>query len=359
MNDYKFGNFLCSLRESKELTQAEVAQILSVTPAAVSKWENGESKPRLETLFKLAEILEVTVEELIAGEFIEKDNAKPDDESIKRYEYLTRIDTLLTSRVRLLRVCAFVTDWNIMGLPMILWMLIFFISYPMKGVSPSESEMFRIFAGMLIMLLAWFVCFVLRDVIFKGRSLGKRIFGLTIIDRKSGNAPAKKQLILRNIFLFIYNIDAIVLMVRGISIGDSVAQTLVVSKKQLEESKADSSAEVSDINRYVNADKERKKVLSFSIFGFVLFLVFAAFMSSFIFGIEKTETYQVAYNYLVESESFKKLDVDEDRIKWRSMSITKSDTNEITFSVEGKEYEVISHNENGSWKVCEDCTKFK
>ena len=37
MNDYKFGNFLCARREFKGLTQSELAKMLSVTPAAVSK----------------------------------------------------------------------------------------------------------------------------------------------------------------------------------------------------------------------------------------------------------------------------------------------------------------------------------
>ena len=69
MNDYKFGNFLCSLREAKGMTQLELADMLDVTTAAVSKWENGESKPKLETLFKLGEIFGVTAEELVAGEF--------------------------------------------------------------------------------------------------------------------------------------------------------------------------------------------------------------------------------------------------------------------------------------------------
>ena len=69
MNDYKFGNFICALREKKGMTQLELANILDVTPAAVSKWENGESKPKLETLFAVAEIFGVTVEELVAGEY--------------------------------------------------------------------------------------------------------------------------------------------------------------------------------------------------------------------------------------------------------------------------------------------------
>ena len=36
-NDYRFGNFVCQLREEKGMTQAELAQMLDVTPAAVSK----------------------------------------------------------------------------------------------------------------------------------------------------------------------------------------------------------------------------------------------------------------------------------------------------------------------------------
>lgn len=86
-------------------------------------------------------------------------------------------------------------------------------------------------------------------------------------------------------------------------------------------------------------------------------------MRFLILGMEKSEPYQAAYSYLVESESFKKLDVNEERIKWSSISskgiIDKSDTNEITFLVEGEEYKVVSHNENGTWVVCQDCTDFR
>ncbi len=71
MNDYNFGNFVCMLREKNGLTQADVAERLGVTAAAVSKWENGSSKPRVEVLFKLAEILGVRPEELMAGHYIE------------------------------------------------------------------------------------------------------------------------------------------------------------------------------------------------------------------------------------------------------------------------------------------------
>ena len=59
MNDYNFGNFLCMLRVKNGMTQADIANKLGVTPAAVSKWENGSSKPRVEVLFQLAQLLTV------------------------------------------------------------------------------------------------------------------------------------------------------------------------------------------------------------------------------------------------------------------------------------------------------------
>ena len=73
MNDYNFGNFLYTLRAEKNLSQTQLAQMLGVTNKAVSKWENGASKPNTKLIPKLAEILEVSVEELFAGRRFEKD----------------------------------------------------------------------------------------------------------------------------------------------------------------------------------------------------------------------------------------------------------------------------------------------
>ena len=70
MNDYTFGNFICMLRERKGLTQQDIADQLGITPAAVSKWENGSAKPRVQVLFQLADILGVRAEELMAGKFL-------------------------------------------------------------------------------------------------------------------------------------------------------------------------------------------------------------------------------------------------------------------------------------------------
>ena len=66
-----FGAFLAGLRKEKGLTQKELAQKLYVSDKAVSKWERGLSLPDISLLTPLAEILGVTVTELLRGERLE------------------------------------------------------------------------------------------------------------------------------------------------------------------------------------------------------------------------------------------------------------------------------------------------
>lgn len=73
MNNYKFGNYICELREKHNLTQKEFAAMLDVSDKAVSKWENGQAIPRMDTLEKIAAILNTTVEQLLV---VSHDNTK-------------------------------------------------------------------------------------------------------------------------------------------------------------------------------------------------------------------------------------------------------------------------------------------
>lgn len=52
-------------REEKKMTQVEVAEILGVKPATISKYEAGTLEPNIESLKKLAEIFGVSVDELL------------------------------------------------------------------------------------------------------------------------------------------------------------------------------------------------------------------------------------------------------------------------------------------------------
>lgn len=62
------GNKIKSYRESKKMTQNEVADIIGVSPATISKYEKGTLEPNIEALKKLSELFEISVDELINEE---------------------------------------------------------------------------------------------------------------------------------------------------------------------------------------------------------------------------------------------------------------------------------------------------
>lgn len=56
-------------RKARGLTQNELAQSLSISPQAISKWERGASVPDIENLCLMAERLEVSVDTLLGGSY--------------------------------------------------------------------------------------------------------------------------------------------------------------------------------------------------------------------------------------------------------------------------------------------------
>lgn len=76
MDNIKIGEFIQKQRKEKGMTQAEVAQKLNVTNKAVSKWETGKGMPDIYLIESLADILGVTISELIKGEKISENEVK-------------------------------------------------------------------------------------------------------------------------------------------------------------------------------------------------------------------------------------------------------------------------------------------
>ena len=65
INKEEFGLFISQLRKEKGLMQKDIAERLFVSDKAVSKWERGLSIPDVALLVPLAELLGVTVTELL------------------------------------------------------------------------------------------------------------------------------------------------------------------------------------------------------------------------------------------------------------------------------------------------------
>jgi len=64
-----FGESLERVRKERGLTQSQLAASLDVNQSLVAKWESGKVQPRTTTLERLAVVLEVETEELLAGEY--------------------------------------------------------------------------------------------------------------------------------------------------------------------------------------------------------------------------------------------------------------------------------------------------
>lgn len=56
------------LREERKITQKQLAAMLGVAPNTISQYESGKREPDIDTLMKIASILEVSVDNLLGNE---------------------------------------------------------------------------------------------------------------------------------------------------------------------------------------------------------------------------------------------------------------------------------------------------
>lgn len=86
------GQTIKRLRQQKDMTQEQLAQLLCVSSAAVSKWEVGNTYPDITMLFPLAQIFSVSIDELMG---YDKETAKAEIESIRQKVFTARRNGML------------------------------------------------------------------------------------------------------------------------------------------------------------------------------------------------------------------------------------------------------------------------
>ena len=74
MDQVKIGRFIAEKRREQGLTQAQLAEKLSITDRAVSKWENGKAMPDSSLMLDLCRHLKITVNDLLCGEVVSMEN---------------------------------------------------------------------------------------------------------------------------------------------------------------------------------------------------------------------------------------------------------------------------------------------
>ena len=74
MNQYVTGAIIKQLREGKGMTQAQLAARLQVSDKAVSRWETAKGYPDITLIEPLAQALDISVMELLSGDWVTNAN---------------------------------------------------------------------------------------------------------------------------------------------------------------------------------------------------------------------------------------------------------------------------------------------
>ncbi len=372
MNDYNFGNFVCRLREEKGMTQAELADMLGVTAAAVSKWENGVSKPKIEILFSLAKILGVTPEELMEGRYLNGERVS--EETAKRireeFEYLTKVSSYQEVGVKVRRIISSVID--VICAVLVTYPITALLSLVFGAVNTTGCYLNTLLIYLFNCTIPYLYLF-LCDYFWMGRSLGKRITGLIIIDKKTAAKAGKLQTVIHNMFAPLQVLDLIVLLFSGRTVGDYVAHTLVLRKKDLDKIPMDSDEKeiVNQMENYVKDEYKRVfRDILFVIISclIIVILVVLQYYSSDTFCeiLGETKQGKTAYEYLINSEDFKASSCSEDEIILVDYMYSTLYENGkfvdyviITYQIRWWEMDVVCHENDDGWYVCPNCTDFE
>ena len=81
MDQVKIGKFIAECRKKQGFTQLQLAEKLSLTDRAVSKWECGKAMPDSSIMLDLCGLLEINVNDLLCGEIVSVDNYKAELEN--------------------------------------------------------------------------------------------------------------------------------------------------------------------------------------------------------------------------------------------------------------------------------------
>ena len=140
MNQEKIGKFILECRKNKKMTQSELAEKLGVTDKSIGNWENGRNMPDLSLFKPLCDALSITINDLLSGEKISKEEyqEKFEENIVNTIDYSTKKIGKYHNIISLLFV--------IFGL---------FVSISAISIFPSESSWGSIYSviGVIIFVI--------------------------------------------------------------------------------------------------------------------------------------------------------------------------------------------------------------
>lgn len=111
----KFHEKLKQERKKLNLSQEDLAKKITITRQSISKWEREKGYPNIETLIKLSELFDITVDELLKGDDFLKDKIVKDGKELK-HPLLFNLGEL----IGLLGIIILITNFVLRGIRLIL-----------------------------------------------------------------------------------------------------------------------------------------------------------------------------------------------------------------------------------------------
>lgn len=166
MNQEKIGSFIATKRKEKNLTQEQLAEKLGVSINAVSKWERGICLMDMSLLKPLSNILDVSVNEILSGEDIKKEEFKKKaEENIINITELYDLKSIKKGTVAFTFVLLFFLLYfakkNIDTLPIIIIWFVYNLSYTFNKYQYVKDKKYFIYCllygiGVVITLILFF-----------------------------------------------------------------------------------------------------------------------------------------------------------------------------------------------------------
>lgn len=154
MDQIKIGKFIAESRKSRNLTQRQLADTLSISDKTISKWECGKGLPEVSLMLPLCAALDITVNDLLSGEKVSLTDyqrkaegnmmnlMKENEENRKRITL-----SIITGAITIIAVCALIVIAAFIDLPAIARIILIVFSIVVAVAGMAAAAMLEIKAG--------------------------------------------------------------------------------------------------------------------------------------------------------------------------------------------------------------------
>lgn len=154
MDQIRIGKFIAETRKSKNLTQKQLAEVLSISDKTISKWECGRGLPEVSLMLPLCAALDMTVNDLLSGEKVSSGEyqkkaegnminlMKEADENRKKMAL-----SVVTGAITIIAVCALIVITSCIDLPVVARILLIAFSGIVAIAGIAAAAMLDVEAG--------------------------------------------------------------------------------------------------------------------------------------------------------------------------------------------------------------------